>query len=294
MRWLASSGRPVPEIASSIAELSARVADSAGGKRVSSSRRSARRSVCGVSPAPRAYSICATFSTRACISRSGGGTSSTGAHASVAPSTPAAISFRARFLHFLPNVLALVAPAVVTVISVRALTGAHLLGFRPLLNDEVYYWHQTATAAAVGTAGGYYTVDERTPAVEAFHFGAHGPVYPLLVGAIVRFTGWHRASGPLFNLAWIAVCAVVFLALARPAPARTWLIAALLATFWPLPFWAASNMQESFHHGIAFLLAGVSVGLGRRPRAALVIAALVLPIAIMVRPSWGVVLPGIG
>jgi len=189
--------------------------------------------------------------------------------------------------------LIVAAPIAALLVSVHALTGARLSDFRPFLNDEVYYWHQIATAAAVGTRGGYYTVEELTPAAEAFRFGPHGPVYPLIVGTAVRVTGWHRASGPTFNLVWISICTAAFCWLARPPPGRAWLVAVLLATFWPLTFWAASNMQESFHHGVAILLAGALVGMARGSRAATIAAWVVMLTAISVRPSWGVVLPGL-
>lgn len=193
----------------------------------------------------------------------------------------------------LPAALLVVAPAAALLVSVHVLTGAALADFRPFLNDEVYYWHQIATAAAVGTHGGYYTVEELTPAVDTFRFGPHGPLYPLIVGAAARVLGWHRASGPLFNLGWISICLVAFCAMARPAPRRLWLLVALVATFWPLSFWAASNMQESFHHGVAIVLAGALVAASQRTRAALVIAWVVLLVAMMIRPSWGVLLPAL-
>jgi hypothetical protein len=194
---------------------------------------------------------------------------------------------------------ALIATLIVTgpiaglLVSVYAITGATLADFRPFLNDEVYYWHQIATAAAVGTGGGYYTVEELTPPVATFRFGPHGPVYPLIVGAAARLTGWHRASAPLFNVAWISMCVGAFCAMARPSSRRLWLFGGLVATFWPLSFWAASNMQESFHHGVAIALAGALVAAGRRARGALIVAWILLLVAMLVRPSWGVVLPAL-
>lgn len=193
----------------------------------------------------------------------------------------------------LPIALTAAAPIVTLLVSVHALSGATLADFRPFLNDEVYYWHQIATAAVAGRHGGYYTVNELTPAVEAFRFGPHGPVYPLLVGAVARVVGWHRASGPIFNLAWIVACVVAFGAMVRPAPRRLGLLASLLATFWPLSFWAASNMQESFHHGVAILLAGTCIATARGARGALVAAWIALLVAMIIRPSWGVLLPGL-
>jgi hypothetical protein len=185
------------------------------------------------------------------------------------------------------------APALALVISVWTLTDARLDDFRPFLNDEVYYWHQIATAAAVGTRGGYYTVEELTPAVGAFHFGPHGPVYPLIVGAAARVAGWHRASAPLFNIVWICGSIGAFIAMTRPSPRCLLLLAALLATFWPMPFWAASNMQESFHHGVAIVLAGALIATARQSRGALLTAWIVLLVALMTRLSWGVLLPGL-
>jgi hypothetical protein len=188
---------------------------------------------------------------------------------------------------------AIAAPAVVTLLSITRLTGSHPLEFRPFLNDEVYYWHQTATAAVAGMQGGYYTLEEITARDGRFHFGPHGPLYPLLYGSIARLTGWHRASAPLFNLAWMMACALAFIVVARLSQPRVWLLALVLATCWPMSFWAASSMQESFHHGLAFLLAAALVAIGRHDRAAIVLVAIAVPLALLTRLSWGILVPGI-
>ena len=190
--------------------------------------------------------------------------------------------------------LAVAGPLLVLLYSVHQLVGARMGDFRPVLNDEVYYWHQIATAAAAGTGGGYYTTHEALPAVNAFRFGAHGPVYPLLAGAIASLVGWHRAAGPWLNMAWLAIGTTGFIALARPSRRQLALTAALLATFWPIPFWAASNMQESFHHGVALLLAGALVAVAARRRAGLITGWSVLTVAVLIRPSWAIVLPVLG
>jgi hypothetical protein len=185
-------------------------------------------------------------------------------------------------------------PALVTAMAVWFLLDARFEHFRPVLNDEVYYWHQIATFAKAGTNGGIYSIEEQ--AAPFFRFGMHGPFFPMLYGSLAGSIGWYRHSAPLFNLAWLGVATLTALALARPAPRYAAIFAVALATFWPLPFWAATGMQESFHHGVGIIVGGAlaAVIAGRRPRAALAVAAIALIVASLVRPSWALLLPVVG
>ena len=40
--------------------------------------------------------------------------------------------------------------------------GVPISAYRPLINDEVAYWHQVSTFTHFGFNGGYYTLEEAT------------------------------------------------------------------------------------------------------------------------------------
>ena len=50
---------------------------------------------------------------------------------------------------------------------VRVFFGVPISAYRPLINDEVAYWHQALTFSHVGFNGGFYTVDEMTNTLRA-------------------------------------------------------------------------------------------------------------------------------
>lgn len=182
------------------------------------------------------------------------------------------------------------APLLVTLLLVRVGLRASLFDFVPATDDEMYYWHQVYTFSAVGFEGGYYTYEEHPAAWPTSHYGAHGPVYPLLYGTLGRLVGWERYTVVFFNLGAVSLAVLAFLALARPRPVQLAWLGLLLATFWPLYWEIVSQMQEALHLSIALVLAGVFYRLLRRPGPRPVwvtlsfVAALVL--ASLLRPFW--------
>jgi|GEM_PF-694714 len=150
----------------------------------------------------------------------------------------------------------IVLPAALTCLLVSAYLGKKTADFVPFMADELYYWRQILTFSVAGFGGGYYTYAE-APAPAAFsHFGAWGPVFPLLYGLPARLTGWGLASGTVYNVAVIAVALALFVILTRPDGAR--LLALLLAvlTAWPVLLYLPTVMQESLNQAVGIVLAG--------------------------------------
>lgn len=183
-------------------------------------------------------------------------------------------------------------PLIVTGL-VRWYFGVPLSAFRPYINDEVTYWHQSLTFSQVGFSGGYYTLGETTNPSGFTPFGPHGPGFPVLYGLVAAALGWHTHSIVVTHLASIAAAAWSCAAFARLSIARTWLLGLLLATFWPLLFWAPTSMQEGLHYAGAIAVGGCVAGVLRTPRSttAHVAGWVLLSVLAFVKPSWLVLMP---
>jgi len=168
-----------------------------------------------------------------------------------------------------------------------------LSAFRPYINDEVTYWHQALTFARAGFGGGFYTSSEITNPSGFTPFGAHGPGFPVLYGLVVSVMSWHLHTPVVANLALLGLATWLCLALSRASAPRTWMLAALLITFWPLLLWAPTAMQESLHHAGAIALAGCMAGvLAPVPNRNARIAGWPLLLLLgFIRPSWLVLMP---
>ena len=158
----------------------------------------------------------------------------------------------------------------------------------PLLNDEVAYWNQIATFAGTSFSGGYITVDERPSRVGWSHFGPHGPAFALLYGLPAKVFGWGYSSGPVYGAVAFGVGALLFILLTRPPPL---LVAALLASFWPLVVALPTTMQEPLHFAIGCGLAALLQRVLKdddnpRPMRSLLAVAFALGAASLVRPVW--------
>lgn len=90
------------------------------------------------------------------------------------------------------------------VLLVRWLFGVPLSAFRPVLSDEIYYWHESLTFARAGLHGGYYTLQEVTNSSGVTPFGAHGAGFVMLYGLAASVFEWHRHSVLVMNLVVIA------------------------------------------------------------------------------------------
>jgi hypothetical protein len=182
---------------------------------------------------------------------------------------------------------------VVTLILVRAFYGVPISAYRPIINDEVAYWHQARTFSYAGFHGGYYTLAEATNVSGSTPFGLHGPGPAVLYGVFGAAFGWHRHTVVLLNLLAISVAAWTWISLSRMSLARLFLGGVLLVTSWHVVLWAPTGMQEPVHHAGAIAMAAffaTALSSSRRPW---VTAAgwILLGTLSFIRPSWIILLP---
>jgi hypothetical protein len=182
---------------------------------------------------------------------------------------------------------------VVVIVLVRWFYGVPLSSFRPFSSDEISYWHQALTFSTVGFNGGYYTLGELTNPSGITPFGPHGPGFPVVWGAFGALVGFHRHSPVVLNLLAISVAAWIWTLLSRLTTGRIALSGVLLATFWPMVFWAPTAMQETLHHAGAIAVAGFfAYALGATPRRSVIVAGwIALAVLTFIRPTWIVLLP---
>ncbi len=180
-----------------------------------------------------------------------------------------------------------------TVLLARIEFQASVSDFHVTYDDEIDYWHQILTFSKYGFDGGRYTFDEATPAIDFFHFGAHGPAVPVFYGTLARLTGWQVNTPPYFNMAVVFLSLLIYLLIVRPGVWESSLILAALLLFMPVATELLSSMQEPIQFGIAILLAALlfSYHRGRRYALAgeLVLVAAIL-LATLFRPLWLVLL----
>ena len=176
---------------------------------------------------------------------------------------------------------------------VRAFFGVSISAYRPLINDEVAYWHQALTFSHVGFNGGYYTVDEITNRSGLTPFGPHGPGFAVLYGSFGSVFGWYRHTAVILNLAAIGCAAWVWVTLGRLSAPRLVLSGLLLVTFAHVLFWAPTGMQESLHHSGAIVMASCFASvLGGPPRRSIsVLGWIVVGALSFIRPSWLILVP---
>lgn len=182
---------------------------------------------------------------------------------------------------------------VLVLILVRSFYGVPITSYRPVINDEVAYWHQAFTFSRFGFQGGYYTLGEVTNPSGVTPFGPHGPGFAMLYGSVGAILGWHRHSVVMLNLFAIAFAGWVWVSLNSLSLPRLFLSAAMLLTFWHMVFWAPTGMQEPLHHAGAIVLAALFAAALEPPRRAWITIAgwLVLAILSFIRPSWLILIP---
>jgi hypothetical protein len=182
---------------------------------------------------------------------------------------------------------------VIVIVLVRWLFAVPLSAFRPVLSDEIYYWHEALTFAHAGLRGGYYTLGEVTNASGITPFGSHGAGFVMLYGLAAQLFEWHRHSIVVLNLVVIACAAWIWASCAGVTTSRLWLSALLLATFWQMTFWASTSMQESLHHAGAIVMATLFANALAAPSRAWLIAsgAATLVLLSLVRPTWIILMP---
>jgi hypothetical protein len=178
-------------------------------------------------------------------------------------------------------------------ILVHVFFGAPLSAYRPIINDEVAYWHQALTFTRAGLDGGYYTLGEVTNPSGLTPFGPHGPGFAVLYGTAGSLFGWYRHSAIVLNLLAIGTAAWIWASLTRASIPRLLLGAVMLLTFWHMLFWAPTGMQESLHHAGAIAMAGCFAAVLGPYRRGWIIAfgSVVLAVLAFVRPSWLILFP---
>jgi hypothetical protein len=192
--------------------------------------------------------------------------------------------------------LVVTAPTMATIVLLEALFGRSLFDYFPSVSDEIAYHRQIAAFVEAGFNSGYFTVFER-PAPFAFtHFSVHGPAFPVMYGLVGRIVGWHLYSGPIFNLAVLALATAIVLVMGRLSRAQMLITGAVLLTSWWVLLMASITMQESLNQAVMIVIAGFAARLmhpdtmqqGRLLAGALVILA----IASVLRPTnWIVAVP---
>jgi hypothetical protein len=176
---------------------------------------------------------------------------------------------------------------------VQWLFGVQISAYRPLINDEVVYWHQALTFSQAGFSGGYYTLNEATNPSGFTPFGPHGAGFPVLYGLFGALFGWHRHDVLILSLLAIGVAGWMWGASTRLTNGRLLMSGLLILTFWPMVFWAASGMQEGLHQAGAIGFAALFArALGGRPSLRLTLIGWVaLVLFAYIRPSWTVLMP---
>jgi hypothetical protein len=187
----------------------------------------------------------------------------------------------------------MVAPLAITEFLIRRLFfGSTLLDFVPSYpNDEIHYWHEIATFAETGFGGGYYTYNERPAPASFTHFGPHGPLFPLIYGTVGDAVGWRLWSPVVFNSVVLMLGLFAFFALIRARLPDMILAGAVVTTSFAVMIYIPSAMQESLHHGIALLLAGMLCRMAASPsQTTLALFIAVVTASSLLRPLWAVAL----
>jgi hypothetical protein len=156
-----------------------------------------------------------------------------------------------------------VTPALGTFVLIKQM-GVSLAKFVPATSDEVGYYLQINAFAHHGFSGGYFTISEHPAPASFSHFGVHGPMFPLLYGALGKLFGWHFYSGPLFNVSLVCLAVSIFCLTVQPTVWQALLGTAFLATFWPFYMALVSLMQDPIHWAIAILIAAGFAGMLRQ------------------------------
>ena len=194
------------------------------------------------------------------------------------------------------GVLVVAAPGIITCALLAALFDATLFDYFPLVSDEIAYQRQIAAFVATGFDGGYFTTFERPAPLAFTHFSVHGPAFPVIYGLIGRLAGWELYSGPIFNLAVLALATAAFLVMGRLSRAQMLATGGVLVTSWWLILMATITMQESLNQAVMIVIAGFTARLlhpeTRHHERLLGAALALLAIAAVLRPTnWIVAVP---
>ena len=188
---------------------------------------------------------------------------------------------------FIPSLL------VVTILHFRYDT--NIYEHVPIWNDEVGYWHQAATFAAVGFQGGYYALDENPAPAAWTRFDVHGPWYPMIYGTIGRLLGeWELYTPVVINLLLYTLAACVFIYTVQPNFVQLVVMGLILASAHPILLYLPTAMSEGLQASVALLIAAIFWRLlSRRDQVKLweiILYGCFLWLATVMRLSWGILL----
>jgi len=128
----------------------------------------------------------------------------------------------------------------------------------PIWNDEVGYWHQAATFAAVGFQGGYYALDENPAPAAWTRFDVHGPWYPMIYGTIGRLLGeWELYTPVVINLLLYTLAVCVFIYTVQPNFVQLVVMGLILASAHPILLYLPTAMSEGLQAAVGLLIAAI-------------------------------------
>ncbi len=157
--------------------------------------------------------------------------------------------------------------------------------------DEMDYFVQVRGFATYGLNVGYFGIEEHPAPAKFSHFGVHGPVFPVLYGALARIFPLWPGLATYLNIGFFTLALALYVWLTRPAPKTLALLIAFALTFWPFYLYVSSWMQDVFHYALAVVFAGLFTAILRqsfpRYRSALfVVTFLAICFASLIRVSW--------
>jgi hypothetical protein len=182
-------------------------------------------------------------------------------------------------------------PAALILILIHFLFGATIFdsSFSAVWNDERFYWLQIETFSQHGFSGGYYSYAE-VPSTSFSHFGAHGPIYPLLFGSIAHIVGWHYYSAALFQMIILTIAIASYAHFTNLRGPQLAIAALVYVTFWPLMFFTATPMEEGLHYTFACIFAIIFYQVGKKKgelsRKARIACLAFFVVACLLRPTW--------
>ncbi len=164
----------------------------------------------------------------------------------------------------------------------------------PALSDSLYYWVQVDAFRAVSFKSGYFTYGEQPAPASFSHFGAWGPLFPMLYGSVAKLVGWEFWTSVVLNLALLSAALLCYTALAGPNAKQKALLLLTIASFWAMHLYSTTSMQESLHHAYGLVLAGLTFRLLTRPKPSRRLQAITLlslfTFAVL-RFSWALLIP---
>lgn len=150
-------------------------------------------------------------------------------------------------------------PLLVNMVVSRLFFGTGLKDFISDGADSVKYWVEATAFYTGGFNGGQITVDHAVARVDAVHFGAHGPLFPMLQGSLGKLLGWHLYTPVLINLVFLLAAFCLFLMILKPSGkylVGSWL---LFALYTPMYIFIPLNLQQIWHQSLAIVIAALFV-----------------------------------